>query len=207
MRPSTIRGTPYHHVDARAGQGTAPGTPKGMNGTSPEQYSSDHRGYQQDPRGGTPYKSQAGNPPGAMREVSHDEKGGVVISEAGQNHNDPHANGMTVLLDTHGAGEGFMPKEDGGVMDSPVPAHAARFEADFIPTEDAAHLGTGLEYLAAAKSNNDLRKLDGVMSRGTDSTSHPDEDEFELTRDDTLRSPEAGSMRDVQGHAERVIKE
>lgn len=202
MRGSTVRGTPIHHIGNTAHEGVKPGVPKGYESedggarTTHEQYRSDKRGYQRAPNDGTPYHSEAGNGPEFRREVVRSTN--AESSDHG-NQNDPRSNGPTVLLDTHGPMEGFMPRESGGVMDSPVPAHAARFDAGTMHEEDEAHLGSGLEHLAGAKVNNDLRRLDGVMSRGLDSTSHPGEDEFELTRDDTLKGPEAGSARDVQG--------
>lgn len=198
MRGSSVRGTPVRHIKVDGLEDTREGKPDGMVGTVHKQFDSDRRGYQSDPRGGTPYHSDDGNPADARREVLRSTN--AESSDHG-NQNDPHSNGPTVALDTHGPMEGFMPRENGGVLDSPVPAHAAQFDAGTMHEEDEAHLGSGLEHLAGAKVNNDLRELDGVMSRGMDSTSHPDEDELELTRDDTLRKPEAGSWKDVEGSA------
>lgn len=180
MRSSTVRGTPVHHIDARGGEGQRGGEkPNGMVGTVHEQYDSDRRGYQSDPRGGTPFNSERGNPPGARREVA---RGTNLESADHGNQNDPHSNGQSVMLDTHGYERGYMPKEEGGVMDSPVPGHAARFDTTTVHEEDRAHLGTGLEDLAG--KNNDLRDLDGVMSRGIMGTSKPTAPEKELIEDD-----------------------
>jgi hypothetical protein len=192
MKQSSVRGTPYHHVNATGGQGQRGGSPAENRGsTVHEEFRGDGINTQTRTNA-TPYRSERGNPPGARREV---ERSTNAESADHGNQNDPHSNGPTVMLDTHDAADGWMPREEGGVMDSPVPAHAPVFDAAFIPTEDRAHMGSGNESVA----NTNLVEIGGVMSRGTDSVSHPGEDEFELTRDDTLTKPEAGTQKDVQG--------
>src|SRR5579859_8013365 len=147
MRGSSVRGTPVHHVSNTAKEGIAPGTPKGMKGTSPEQYDSDRRGYQSDPRGGTPYHSDAGNGPETRRVVSHDRYGKVESNQQG-NANDPVNNGSGVVLDgTNDYSRGYMPRGE-PTEDSPVPRHAAVFDAGFIHKEDEAHAGRGNEATA-----------------------------------------------------------
>jgi hypothetical protein len=104
-----------------------------------------------------------------------------VLGENGQNMNDPASNGSGVIFDGAKASNGFMPKR-ADVLDSPVPRNAPRFDPGFIPTEDAAHLGSGNE-----RGVDSLVAGGGVMSRGMVGTTKSNAPENELTRDDTLR--------------------
>lgn len=196
MKSTTVRGTPYHHVSAAgtAHQGVKAGL-KGMEGTTPSEYSSDKRGYQSDPRSGTPYQSQRGNGPEYRREVA---RGNNLESADHGNQNDPASNGVGVMLD--GANEysrGYTPRDE-RTLDSPVPAHAAIFRPGFIKTEDEAHAGTGNERTA----RDNILEIGGVMSRGMVGTSSSRGPETELMEDDDMglegratRSQPQGSTR------------
>lgn len=201
-----VRGTPVHHIGpaGTAHEGVGARTPHGFKGTQPEEYTSDERGYQAGRDHGTPYHSREGNGPEARRVVA---QGTNVESSDHGNQNDPRTNGKGVVLDGANNPERAFSPPHARAMDSPVPEHAPEFDPSFIPHEDRAHLGSGIEHLGGASVNNDLRRLKGVMARGMDSTSHPNEDEQELTRDDTLRGPAAGTQKDVQGHSEKPIRE
>jgi hypothetical protein len=191
MKGSTVRGTPIHHVGNTSREGMSAGTPKGMKGTSPEQYDSDRRGYQSDPRGGTPYRSETGNGSETRRVVSSDRYGKVESNQQ-RNANDPLNNGHGVVFD--GANEysrGYAPRGEAS-EDSPVPRGAPVFDAGFIASEDRAHAGRGNEQTA----RDDILSIGGVLSRGMVGTSKANGPENELTQDDTggLRGADTGHM-------------
>lgn len=178
MRGSSVRGTPYHHVGpgGTAHEGIKPGTPGGMRGTTPQ----DLAGTGINTRGGpgTPYRSQAGNGPEARRVVSSDRYGKVESGSAGDQA-DPQSNGRGVVFDGHNEySRGFDPQGE-DVMDSPIPRDAPRFDPDFIPREDAAHMGSGNE----SGARTSLVEVGGVMSRGMVGTSTSSGPETELTED------------------------
>ena len=166
LSKTVVHGTPVNHVGPAGAfiggrEGYSPGKPQGMDQTVHENYRSDNRGYQPNPAGGTPYNSQVGNPDEARRVAQGTGRYGVVLSENGQDHNDPKANGSGTILD--GAdryANGYMPKA-APTLDSPVPRNAPVFDGSFIPREDAAHEGTSNE----AGARDDLIKVGGVMSR------------------------------------------
>lgn len=163
---SVVRGTPINHVGPAGAfiggrEGYSPGKPDGMAGTVKEQFSADQRGYQTDPRSGTPYNSDLGNPDESRRVADGSGRYGVVLSENGHDHNNPASSGSGVILDgADSYGRGFQPPAR-ETMDSPVPRHAPVFDPGFIPTEDKAHLGSGNEGAAS----DGLVKGGGVMSR------------------------------------------
>ena len=165
MKGSTVRGTPVRHVAVGArGEGSHAGAPPNMEGTVDARYGSEKSGYRKMPGEGTPYHSETGNPPNARREISHGERGGVVLSENGLNMNEPESSD-TVLFEERGAGDygrGYDPPGPADVMDSPVPGHAPFFDAGMIETIDKARQGKGAEN----QSNPDLVAIGGVMSRG-----------------------------------------
>lgn len=171
MKGSTVRGTPYHHVGNTAREGMKAGTPKDMEGTSPRGMSSDNRGYQPNPRGGTPYHSDDGNSDEYKRQVAH---GTNLESSDHGNQNDPRSNGAGVMLDANGMDRGFSPRPE-RTMDSPVPGHAPEFDTGFIQEENRKHLGSGNE-----RGNEDLVKGGGVMSRGMKNVSRPGGAETEM---------------------------
>lgn len=183
------RGTPYHHVTDTAHQGIAPGRPreqgtgergKTMTHTTMEPYRSDTRGYQSDPRSGTPYHSDAGNGPEYKRTV---EQSTDAESADHGNQNDPKTNGRGVVFDGANSYErGYSPHSE-PTMDSPVPGHAPVFDTRTVREEDRAHVGMRNESAAT----DDILKIGGVMSRGMRGTSTPEGAEDELIGDDVLR--------------------
>jgi hypothetical protein len=183
MRGSSVRGTPVRHIgtSGTTNEGVAPGRPSGMKNTVHPQYEADHRGYQTDPRSGTPYNSQAGNSDEFSRTVSSD-KYGHVIDDAAGNMSDPASNGAGVVLDgADSPDNGNSPRSE-PTMDSPVPGHAPVFNPADMVAENRAHLGSGNEI-----GMRDLIRGGGVMSRGMDTVSQADNtDEDELLHDDVL---------------------
>lgn len=189
-RGARVVGTPYRKIENTAHQGIKPGTPKGFSGgseTSPDQYEGSQRGNRQvrsEMSGGrreigTEYHSDAGNGPEFRREVSHGEHGGHVISEHGQNMNDPSSNGNGVILDHMSREAGYTPKGD-RTMDSPVPERAPDFDTRTIAEENRAHAGRRNERTAV----DTLASIGGVMSRGMEGTSDGEsEDELEVNED------------------------
>jgi hypothetical protein len=189
FRGTTVRGTPINRTNVAGNSGIRPGVPKGMVGTVHKQYDSDRRGYQSDPNGGTPYHSQAGNPPEARQLVTRDARGRVLDPNMGEVPNDPSSNGTGVVFDgTDNMGDGNSPRIE-PTMDSPVPREAPVFDPGFMVQENRQHLGHGKGPTAPndAMSRDEILPIGGVMSRGMIGTSHADDtDERELIQDDRL---------------------
>lgn len=167
LASKVVHGTPINHVGPAGAfiggrEGYSPGKPAGNErSTVNEAYASDNRGYAPNPNGGTPYNSELGNPDEACRVAQGTGRYGVVLSENGQDHNDPKANGKGTILDgANRYANGYMPKA-APMLDSPVPRNAPVFDGSFIPAEDAAHEGSGNE----AGARDDLIKVGGVLSR------------------------------------------
>lgn len=197
MARNVVRGTPYHHIDAKGGQGQRGGEPAENQGSTVHaQFREDGINTETRARS-TPYHSEAGNPPGARREVLRSTS--AESSDHG-NQNDPRSNGSGVVLDGADSYErGFQPPHE-PTTDSPVPRDAPWFDTRTIREEDVAHLGEGTGGSENA-SSTDLRELGGVMSRGMIGTSKKsDKDEGELTKDDTLPEvPPAAKVREHDG--------
>jgi hypothetical protein len=160
-----VRGTPVTHIGPSGAASIAPGKPADMNGTTPQGYSSESKGYRDTefPNRGTEYQSDAGNPGDASRTAEGTGRYGMVLSENGQDHNNPASNGRGVILDrADDYNTGYGP-QDKPTMDSPVPRDAPVFDAGFIRTEDRAHMGRGSD--AEGTASDDLMKVGGVMSR------------------------------------------
>jgi hypothetical protein len=137
------------------------GKPAGYTGTVNNQY----KGESATPRGGTPYTSRDGNPPGAKRVASHGAKMGEVIDTAtGENFSNPLSNGVGVVLGQITREADYFP-QPAGVMDSPVPNGAPTFRAGSMRAENVAHLGQGIG-AAPSQASDEILKIGGVMSRG-----------------------------------------
>jgi hypothetical protein len=203
MKQTTVRGTPYTHKTVHGLEDSrGNGSPSENRGsTVHEQFR--EQGINTERRvQATPYSSENGNPADARREVLRSTN--AESSDHG-NQNDPRSNGHGVVLDGANSYErGYQPPH-APALDSPVPRDAPWFETTTIREEDRAHLGHGVG--GDENAQDSLLACNGVMSRGLDSVSHPGESETELTRDDTLARPEAGTQKDVQGHAGRRIRE
>jgi hypothetical protein len=164
FKGSVHHGTPVNHIRS-GGAGVAPGRPEGMQQTVKPQFASDNRGYQDNPRGGTPYNSDAGNPGDARRTAEGTGLYGVVLSENGQDHNNFRSNGDGTVFDKM-RGDYHDPVA-APHLDSPVPSGAARFDTSDIAVENRAHLGKGSGPTAPndAQARDDLLAIGGTMSR------------------------------------------
>jgi|HubBroStandDraft_4_1064222.scaffolds.fasta_scaffold01490_14 hypothetical protein len=146
-------------------EGYSPGEPNRSGGgstrgsTVTEQYRGGGINTKPNERG-TPFNSQLGNPNEASRTAPDSGRYGKVISENGQDHNDPRANGSGVVLDgANSYARGFQPPP-AATVDSPVPTRAPRFDPNFVSAEDREHVGSGNE-----SAVDGLAEGKGVMSR------------------------------------------
>jgi hypothetical protein len=179
MARQVVRGTPIRSY-AAGDQGRSAGTPKGMQGTQPQQFTSDKRGYQSQAGEGTPYTSRDGNGATSRRVVEAGMTKGLIPDSQGVVNNDPMSTGSGVILD--GANGIDHSPHGAPAMDSPVPGHAPRFNPADMIAENRSHLGSGNE-----AGMVDLVNSPGVMGRGMDTVSQAgNKDVSELTRDDTL---------------------
>jgi hypothetical protein len=161
MKSTTVRGTPVRSIVAGK-EGIAPSVPQNMNGqTVNQEFEADHRGYQTDPRSGTPYRSNAGNPADYRREVVRDARG-LYTDPTGTAHNDPKSNGNGVLFDGMSRANAQSPIP-APAIDAPVPRDAPVFDPHDMVVENRAHLGEGDS--AGPISDTFLEGGDGVMSR------------------------------------------
>lgn len=180
MARQVVRGTPIRSISQ---SGIAPGTPGGMQGTQPQQFTSDKRGYQSQSGEGTDYTSRAGNADSARRVVEAGMTKGLIPDSQGIVHNDPRSNGDGVVFNgAESVVNGFSPP-GAATMDSPVPMGAPKFNPADMQIENRSHLGSGNEAGVV-----DLVNSPGVMGRGMDSTSQAGNKSMtELTDDDTLK--------------------
>jgi hypothetical protein len=159
-----VVGTPINHIDATRGlEGTrsagepnrsAGGSTRGS--TVTEQYRGGGINTKPNERG-TPYHSQAGNPPNDGRVAEGTGRYGQVRSENNQDHANPASNGRGVMLDVGSLAGGSVPRP-APMIDSP--AGGPKFEPGTIIAEDRAHLGTGNE-----RAVDSLVEGGGVLSR------------------------------------------
>jgi len=169
-RPTVVRGTPTNHVGPAGAliggrEGYSPGKPAGLEGTQPSGFTAEQSGYRPNPRGGTAYNSDLGNPDEASRVAEGTGRYGKVISEGGQDHKNFASNGDGVVLDKMSKDSADPAHQP--TLDSPVPRHAPIFETDNIIAENIAHLGKGSGPTAPNDDmgRDDLMKIGGVLSR------------------------------------------
>jgi len=167
----SVRGTQVNHVNSRGafignkeGFGSVPPRlPKGYSGTVNQQYEGDQKGNQQvGIAGGTPARSELGNPDEASR-VRFQGRYGVSPGGGGNDYNNPAANGNGVVLDGMSREEGYTPP-NAATLDSPVRAGSPVFDTRTIRDENVAHLGQGIG-ARPSQAADDLVKIGGVMGK------------------------------------------
>jgi hypothetical protein len=167
----SVRGTPVNHVNSRGalignkeGFGSVPPRlPKGYSGTVNQQFEGDQKGNQQvGIAGGTPARSELGNPDEALR-VRADHRYGVSAGAGGQDYNNPASNGNGVVFDDMSRSAGYTPP-NAATMDSPVAKGSPVFDTHNIRAENLAHLGQGVG-AAPSQAGDDLVKIGGVMGK------------------------------------------
>jgi hypothetical protein len=187
MKQSSIRGTPINRIsDSGFRSG---GKPAGYSGTVNKQFEGDQSGNRQEGIStGTPYESRHGNPGDARRTRSQGPYGEIDSNGQG-NVNSPTSNGNGVLLDGISENRDYTPwgRDGADVMDSPVPAGKQMPQPDSANALNALRNGEGAYWGAREQIDDQLLRINGVMSRGMDNISKTGEPETELTADDTLK--------------------
>ncbi len=187
---TVVRGTPVNVI--RSGSsGINPQKPAGYNTggqTVRDQFEGDQSGNRQVERQigkklSTQYNSDRGNP-GDASTTRADYRYGVILSNGGQDMNNPASNGNGVFFDKMSRANGYMPP-DARHLDSPVPNGAPMFQGESIKQENLGHLGQGIG-ASPSQAEDVITKIGGVMSRGMVGSSTARASESQLTSDDTL---------------------
>jgi hypothetical protein len=172
------------HISNTAREGMMAGKPKGYEGAVNKQFQGDQTMNKLNNATGTPYDSRNGNSDEFTRTVSQSKYG--MVRDVNGDQNNPADNGSGVILDGITREDGYSPMS-AETMDSPVVRGAPALDTRSIRAENIAHLGQGIG-ASPSQAGDDILAIEGVMSRGTQGTSHPNEGPDELAEDDVLRN-------------------